>query len=135
MQHIDESHRIFDRVTMLEANVTGLTDSVNRLATTVQSTEAAVGEIKTMIGAVGKTDGKTILTLAGSVIGALAIIGTMFLGPIQRDVSYINRQLEHDEHEIRLAVTRYDDIAQRAVALRGEIDLLEWRLNALEEKQ
>lgn len=133
MQHVTESHQIFDRVTLLEANVSSLADSVNKLASSVQSTEATVGEIKAMIGAVGKTDGKTILTLGASVVGALAIIGSMFLGPIQRDLLYLDKQLANDERRIEQAVGRADEIVREASDLHGEMELVKWRLKALED--
>ena len=133
MQHVTESHQIFDRVTLLEANVSSLADSVNKLASSVQSTEATVGEIKSMIGAVGKTDGKTILTLAGSVVGALAIVGSMFLGPIQRDLAYLDKALTQDEARMERTLERHDDIARRTAQIDGRMELFDWRLKALEE--
>lgn len=132
MQHITESHQIFDRVTLLEANVSSLADSVNKLASSVQSTESTVNEIKSLIGAVGKTDGKTILTLGASMVGALGIIGSMFLGPIQRDVAYLDKALAHDEERIERAVSRHDEIIRQAVEMDGRMELLDWRLKALE---
>lgn len=135
MQHVTESHQIFDRVTLLEANMSSLADSVNKLASSVQSTEATVGEIKALISSVGKTDGKTILTLGASVVGALAIIGTVLIGPVQRDLMYLDKSLAKDAQGIELAIARSDAAASRAAGLDGELKLVEWRLKALEEKR
>lgn len=131
--HLTESHQIFDRVTMLEANVSSLADSVRSLAGTVQSTDQTVSEIRAMIGTVGKTDGKTILTLGASMIGALGIIGSMFLGPIQRDVAYLDKALSSDEQRIEQVVARYDEYTRRHAEIDGELNLLDWRLRALEK--
>lgn len=130
--HLTESHQIFDRVTMLEANVSSLADSVRSLAGTVQSTDQTVSEIRAMIGTVGKTDGKTILTLGASMVGALGIIGSMFLGPIQRDVAYLDKALAGDESRLEAVSQRHDEYTRRHAEIDGDLKLLDWRLRALE---
>ncbi len=126
--HLNESYQMFERVTTLEANVSSLADSMNKLASSMQSIENTVGETRAMMATVGKTDGKTILTLGASVVGALAIIGSMFLGPIQHDVTYLTKQLEADLRRIERADERASD-------LHGDMKLVDWRLSVLEGKK
>lgn len=124
--HLDETHHIFDRVTRVETQVASLSASVSSLAESVGSVNDSLGELKSMLGGVGKTDGKTIVTLGATVIGAMVMVGTIFLGPMQRDVAY----LDHRISEVS---------AQRAevqfAELKGKDALVEWRLRALEEKK
>lgn len=133
--HLSESHQMFERVTTLEANVSTLADSMNRLATSMQSIENTVGETRALIASVGKTDGKTILTLGASVVGALAVIGSMFLGPIQRDVQYLSAKITADEARVERAALRHEDFGRTDAQIDGKMELIEWRLKVLEEKK
>lgn len=137
--HMSESHEIYERVTTLEATVASLHDSVRGLTTTVaesnMSTAAAIGEIKTMLSSVGKTDGKTIITLGASLVGVMVMVGSIFLGPIQRDVSYLDKTISADSRRVDLANERYDEFVRRAAEMEGAQKLMDWRLRAIEEKR
>ena len=132
--HMTESHQIFDRVTTLEANVDALHDSVRGLATTVGETNAAVAEIKSLVSGVGKTDGKTIITLGATVIGAMVMVGSIFLGPIQRDVQYLERKIAQDSAAIENTNSHHVELVKRDAEIEGDMKLVDWRLKALEEK-
>lgn len=121
-----EQHQIFDRVTRVETQVSALADTVYDLAKVVTSTNESLGEIKTLISSVGKTDGRTIITLGAALLGATVMVGSIFLGPIQRDVSYLDgrlREVAQQKAEVRFA------------EYQGETKLMDWRLKALEEKR
>lgn len=122
----EEQYQIFDRVTRVETQVSALADTVYDLAKVVTSTNESLGEIKTLISSVGKTDGRTIITLGAALLGATVMVGSIFLGPIQRDVSYLDgrlREVAQQKAEVRFA------------EYQGETKLMDWRLKALEEKR
>lgn len=121
----EEGHQIFDRVTRVETQVASLSASVSSLAETVGSVSTSIGEIKTMISGVGKTDGRTIVTLGAALLGATVMVGSIFLGPIQRDVSYLDHRVSQMA-EIRADVK----LAEQA----GMHRLIDWRLEQLEKE-
>lgn len=121
----EEQHQIFDRVTRVETQVASLSASVSSLAETVGSVSTSIGEIKTMIGGVGKTDGRTIVTLGAALLGATVMVGSIFLGPIQRDVSYLDHRVS------QMADIRADvKLAEK----EGMHRLIDWRLAQLEKE-
>lgn len=121
---IEEQHQIYDRVTRVETQVASLSAAVSGLAETVGSVNTSIGEIKSMISGVGKTDGRTIVTLGAALLGATVMVGSIFLGPIQRDVSYLDGKVA-------------EVAAQKADVKIAEQDgmhrLIDWRLAELEK--
>lgn len=149
---LDEAHHISERVTRVETQVASISASVSSLAETVGAIGTNISELKSMMGGVGKTDGKTIVTLGiagiGAIISAVVVVSGLFLSPVQRDVAYIGKETTTLERrmsdadatilgklEEHVKVTLHPGDAVRFSETDGRIDLLEWRLKALEEKR
>ena len=124
--HLDESHQIYDRVTRVETQVASLSASVSSLADSVGSVNSSINELKSLLSGVGKTDGRTIITLGATLVGAMVMVGSIFLGPIQRDVSYL-------DHRITAVADQRAEV--QFAELKGKDALVDWRLKALEEKR
>lgn len=133
--HVDESHQIFDRVTTLEATVGSLHESVKGLTAAVGETNATMAEIKSLVSSVGKTDGKTIVTTGVSVIGAMVVVASLFLGPVQRDMAHATETITKLAERYEEHLKEHGAAVMRAAELAGDMKLVDWRLKALEEKR
>lgn len=119
-----EQHQIYDRVTRVEAQVASLSASVSSLAETVGNISSNINDLKGMMSSVGKTDGRTIITLGAALLGATVMVGSIFLGPIQRDVSYLDTKVrEVASQKAELKIAEQD----------GMHRLIDWRLAELEK--
>lgn len=144
---LDETHHISERVTRVETQIASVSASVAALADTVGTIGSSIGELKTLFSNVGKTDGKTFVTLGVSVIGAVVVVIGLFLSPVQRDVAYLGKETTTLERrmsdsdativsklEEHVKQTLHPGDAVRFSEANGKIDLIEWRLRALEER-
>jgi len=125
-----------NRVTRLETQMSSLAASVTQLAETVGETNHAVNEIKSIISSSGKMDGRSMITIGGGIIAAFATLGALFLGPIQRDVDWMSREVRSvetglDKHE---ASDFHDKTGILFEALKGDVRMLDMRLKSIEQK-
>ena len=134
---LDANHAIFDRVTRLETQMSALVSSVSQLTDTIGQTNLAIGEIRTIVSGVGKTDGKTIVTIGVSVLGAIGMIGAIFLGPINRDMSWTGKEIYdlHTQLEKHESQPYHFGTGERLSEMKGELRLFEQRLGRMEAEK
>lgn len=115
---------ISTRVTRVEAAVETLTGTMNEVSTSIK-------QIERSIAAVGKTDMKTLMTIAGSVVTVALTIWAILVAPINQQIGDMKEDLAKIDRMISLYSTLPADMIRTEQKADKNID----RMEAMERRE
>lgn len=96
-------HDLSTRVTRVEAAVETLTTTMNDVSTSIKHIERSVAGM-------GKTDMKTLLTIAGSVAGVILTIWFILVAPINLQLAMLKEDAEKTDRIVASRATLPGDV-------------------------
>lgn len=115
---------ISTRVTRVEAEVETLTGTMNEVSTSIK-------QIERSIAAVGKTDMKTLMTIAGSVVTVALTIWAILVAPINQQIGDMKEDLAKIDRMISLYSTLPADMIRTEQKADKNMD----RMEAMERRE
>lgn len=115
---------ISTRVTRVEAEVETLTGTMNEVSTSIK-------QIERSIAAVGKTDMKTLMTIAGSVVTVALTIWAILVAPINQQIGDMKEDLAKIDRMISLYSTLPADMIRTEQKTDKNMD----RMEAMERRE
>jgi hypothetical protein len=117
-------HDISDRVTRVEAAVDTLTGAMNEVSTSIKHIERS-------LASVGKTDMKTLLTIAGSVVTVAFTIWALLIAPITLQIT----DIKDTQSRIERTLVAYVTLPADVLRLEQSNNRLNDKMEAIERRE
>lgn len=115
----------------ISTRVTRLEDAVESLTGTMVEVSQSIKQIEKSIAAVGKTDMKTLMTIAGSVVTVALTIWAILVAPINQQIG----DMKEDLAKIDRSITLYSTLPADMIRTEQKADKNMDRMEAMERRE